>query len=68
MKKLIWKIVLPLTLILFSTITMWRFVLIVDGASEILTGFPLPYICPGWHTSLSYQILLNQSVDELKIL
>lgn len=59
MKKLIWKIVIPMTLILFSTITMWRYVLIVDGGDEVLTGFPLPYICPGWHTSLSYQIFIS---------
>jgi hypothetical protein len=67
MKKLIWKIVLPLTLILFSTITMWRFVLIVDGVSEILTGFPLPYICPGWHTSLSYQIFICEFIIDFLI-
>ncbi len=60
MKKLIWKIVLPLTLILFSTIKMWRYVLIVDGVDEILTGFPFPYICSGWHTSLSYQIFISE--------
>lgn len=67
MKKLIWKIVLPLTLILFSTITMWRFVLIVDGVSEILTGFPFPYICPGWHTSLSYQIFIGEFIIDFFI-
>ena len=67
MKKLIWKIVLPLTLILFSTITMWRFVLIVDGVSEILTGFPLPYICPGWHTTLSYQIFISEFIIDFLI-
>jgi len=65
MRKLIWKIVIPLTLTIFSTITMWRFVLIVDGPSEILTGFPLPYICSGWHTSLSYQLFLSEFVIDL---
>lgn len=67
MKKLIWKIVLPLTLIVFSTISMWRFVLIVDGPSEILTGFPLLYICSGWHTSLSYQIFISEFVIDFFI-
>ena len=67
MKKLIWKIVLPLTLILISTITMWRYVLIVDGVDEILTGFPLPYICPGWHTSLSYQIFISEFIIDFFI-
>ena len=67
MKKLIWKIVLPLTLILISTITIWRYVLIVDGVDEILTGFPLPYICPGWHTSLSYQIFISEFIIDFFI-
>lgn len=67
MKKLIWKIVLPLTLILISTITMWRYVLIVDGVDEILTGFPLPYLCPSWHTSLSYQIFISEFIIDFFI-
>jgi hypothetical protein len=67
MKKLIWKIVLPLSLILISTITMWRYVLIVDGVDEILTGFPVPYICPGWHTSLSYQIFISEFIIDFFI-
>jgi hypothetical protein len=67
MKKLIWKIVLPLTLIVFSTISMWRYVLTIDGPDEILTGFPLPYICPGWHTSFSYQIFIRELLFDFLI-
>lgn len=46
---------------------MWRYVLTIDGPDEILTGFPLPYICPGWHTSLSYQIFIGELLFDFLI-
>jgi hypothetical protein len=46
---------------------MWRYVLIVDGIDETLIGFPLPYICPGWHTSLSYQIFISEFLIDFVI-
>jgi hypothetical protein len=65
-KQLTWKLVLPLTVISFVTITKWWYVDFIDGPAEILTGFPLPYVCPGWHTSLSLQIfVLELAVDIL---
>lgn len=58
MKQLIWKLVLPLTIILFVVFTKWWYVDVVDGPDEILTGFPVPYLCSGWHTSMSLQIFV----------
>src|ERR1044071_5539679 len=58
MKSLTLKLILPLTLISFASFTKWWYVLVVDGPDEVLTGFPLPYVCAGWHTSASLQIFL----------
>lgn len=58
MKKLIWQLILPLTIISFAIFTKWWYALVVDGPDEILLGFPLPYVCSGWHTSLSLQIFI----------
>ncbi|HEY0656583.1 MAG TPA: hypothetical protein VGD65_25795, partial [Chryseosolibacter sp.] len=66
MKTLTWKFVLPLTIISFSTITKWWYVEI-DGYKEVLRGFPFPYIAPGWHTSLSWQIFIGALLTDLLI-
>lgn len=60
MKQLIWKLVLPLTIISFATFTKWWYVLPVDAPDTMMTGFPLPFVCPGWHTSMSLQIFLTE--------
>ena len=66
MKQLIWKFVLPLTIISFLLFTKWWYVETADGFTRILNGFPLPASCPGLHTSLSLQIfVLNLSVNVL---
>ncbi len=55
-KKLIWRLVLPLTIILFGTITKWWYVLPEDAPDSMLTGFPFAYAGDGWWTSMSVQI------------
>ncbi len=67
MKQLLWKLVLPLTLISFIVITKWWQVAVVNGPDEILYGFPLPFICSGWHTSMSYQIFIFEFVFDFFI-
>jgi len=62
MRKLIWQLALPLTVISFEMFTKWWFVLVEDGPDEILTGFPLPYFCSGWHTSLSVQFFVTELI------
>jgi len=64
MKQLTWKVVLPLTVISFIAFTKWWHVEI-DESVEILKGFPFPYVCPGWHTSLSLQIFVFELVVDL---
>ncbi|MDB5280264.1 MAG: hypothetical protein JWR61_5219 [Ferruginibacter sp.] len=54
LKQLIWRLILPLTIVLFGTIT----VLPVDAPDTMMVGFPLAYISDGWHTSMSLQIFI----------
>lgn len=67
MKNLLWKLVFPLTIISFASITKWWFVLPVDAPDTMMTGFPLPYVCPGWHTSMSLQIFMVELVIDLVV-
>ena len=45
--------------------TKWWYALVVDGPDEIFTGFPFPFVCSGWHTSLSLQIFVLEFVANL---
>ena len=68
MKRLILRLILPLTLILFAIITKWSYGVIVDGTDEFFYGFPLIYKCDGFHTSLSTQyFLIEMKVTNLDI-
>lgn len=58
LKQLTWRLILPLTIILFGTITKWWYVLPVDAPVTMMIGFPLPFISDGWHTSMSLQIFI----------
>lgn len=59
-RKLIFTLVLPLAIILFGTITKWQYVYVEDGPDDFLYGFPLTFICSGWHTSMSFQIFIAE--------
>lgn len=58
MRKLITRLVLPVTIILFATITKWWYVLVVDGTDGLMYGFPFIYKCWGFHTSISTQYFI----------
>ncbi len=66
MKQLTWKLVLPLTIISFTIFTKWWHVEI-DDYREILSGFPFPFVCPGWHTSLSLQIFVLELIVDILV-
>lgn len=65
MKKLIFRLTLPLTLITFGIITKWSYGIVVDGTDEFFYGFPLIYKCDGFHTSLSTQYFLTEMIINL---
>jgi len=58
MKQLLVKLIVPLTIISFATVTKWWYALPVDAPETLFSGFPLPFVCEGWHTSLSLQIFV----------
>ena len=60
MKKLIFRLTLPLTLISFGIITKWWFGIAIDAKDVFFYGFPLIYKCEGFHTSLSTQYFLTE--------
>ena len=60
--KLLFTLVLPLTIILFGTITKWRYVSVEVGTYDFLYGFPLTFICSGWHTSMALQIFILELI------
>ena len=58
MKNLIWKFIFPMTMFTFILCTKVWFVRVEGDFDEKLTGFPLPYVGRGWHTSLSLQLFI----------
>ncbi len=66
MKQLTLKLVLPLTVISFFVFTKWMCAQVVDVPNSMLQGFPLPYICSGWGSSMSWQFfVLEFAIDFL---
>lgn len=62
MKGLTLKLILPLTIISFATVTKWWYALPVDAPDTLFAGFPFPYVCEGWHTSMSLQIFVTEFI------
>lgn len=54
------NLIIPLTIISMWSINKWWYVSVEDGTDEILTGFPLPFVCRGFHTSMSLQIFTGE--------
>lgn len=65
MKQLILKLIIPLTIISFATITKWWHTLPVDAPDTLFAGFPFPFVCEGWHTSMSLQIFVMEFLADL---
>lgn len=39
----------------------------MDAPDTMFTGFPFPFVCDGWHTSLSLQIFVTEFVANLLV-
>lgn len=65
MKKLTWKLVLPLTVLSFMFVTQSWYVYVVDVANKYMTGFPLICSGQGFHTSMSIQIFVAEFLFNL---
>ena len=46
---------LSISIILFTLVTKWWYVVPVDGRETSMLGFPLPYSAEAWHTSMARQ-------------
>ncbi|SDY15697.1 hypothetical protein SAMN05444411_1433 [Lutibacter oricola] len=65
MKRL--KIALPLTIISFIMISKLWYVKIIDAPNSILYGFPIPYSCAAWHTSMARQFFILEFIFDFMI-
>ena len=55
---MIYKLIIPVTIISFTIFTKWWFVLPIDAPETYLYGFPFPFFGNGWHTSGSLQVFI----------
>jgi hypothetical protein len=67
MRQLTFKLIIPLTIISFATITKWWYALPVDAPDTLLTGFPFPFVCDGFHTSMSLLIFVTELIVDILI-
>lgn len=67
MKKLIFKLIIPLTIISFVFFTKWWYALPTDAPDTMFYGFPFIYTCQGWHTSMSLQIFVLEFLTDFSI-
>lgn len=65
MKSAVIKLAIPLAIISFAGLTKWWYALPVDAPGTVFTGFPFPFVCNGWHTSLSLQIFVLEFFGDL---
>jgi hypothetical protein len=66
MKKVTLQLVLPLTIILFFSVTKWWCVA-VDAPNTLLSGFPFPYTGEAWGSSMSFQYFFFEFLIDLAV-
>lgn len=57
-RKFFFRLVLPFTIIVFFCVTKKWHTIPIDAPDTEFLGFPFPYVCNGWHTSMSLQIFI----------
>ncbi len=67
MKNLIFKLIIPLTIISFVFFTKWWYAIPTDAPDTMFYGFPFIYTCQGWHTSMSLQIFVLEFIADFLI-
>jgi len=67
MKKLTLNLVLPFTVILFLTVSRGICAQIEDAPNSGLDGFPLPYTCPNWGSSMALQFFVVEFIFDLLV-
>ena len=67
MKKELFKLIIPVSIISFIVFTKWWYVSVVDTPNSIMIGFPLAYSCNAWHTSMSQQFFLLEFIFDFLV-
>lgn len=69
MKSLLLKLIIPLTILSFAFLTKWSLVDIdsLNAKDVVMYGFPLPFLCEGWHTSMSLQVFVFEFLFDLMV-
>ena len=65
MKSLIFRFVIPITLISFGVVTKWWYGYAIDAKEVFSYGFPLIYKSEGFHTSGSEQYFILELLGNL---
>ena len=65
MRRLITRLLLPLSLISFACVTKWWYALVHDGPDVVLYGFPLAYKCARFSDPLADQYFLIELFADL---
>lgn len=60
MRRITFQLILPLAIISMFVVTKWWFVLPVDAPDQVMHGFPLIFMGPGFHTSMSLQFFMGE--------
>lgn len=66
-KRLIFQRVLPMTVLLFTLVSKWWIVDVVDGTDGIMYGFPLIYRAPAFYTSGAIEYFILELIADLSI-
>lgn len=67
MKKIIWQLVIPITVIIFASIDRLTYALVIDAPSTVLNGFPFISSAEAWHTSMATQIFIFEFLSNFFI-
>lgn len=67
MWRLISRMIIPITIISFFSLTKWWHAQPVDAPDTMYTGFPLIYQGTGWATSLSLQIFILEYIFDVLV-
>ena len=65
MRRLIFTLVIPLTIISFAFFTKWWYALPEDAPDTMFIGFPFPYVGDGWGSSMSLQYFAIEFIADL---
>ncbi len=67
MRKLTFKLVIPLTILSFVFFTKWWYASLIDIENNYFYGFPLAYNIKGFHTSMAEQFFIKEFFIDITV-